>query len=134
MMLTITASSCITLLHSAKHLTRGIHINNITSRWVFTARLHPRSKCPQLGMPVESRAQFRVPNVPRSLISERAPFRIYQHAQCRVFLMYLFAARLWLTLPQMGSSGVLWVRLSALVIAASTRCWRQRIALDGGVA
>jgi len=36
-------------------------------------------------MPAERRAQFRVPNVPRSRISERAPFGIYEHAQCRIF-------------------------------------------------
>ena len=36
-------------------------------------------------MAAERRAQLRVPNVPRSRISERAPFRIYEHAQCRVF-------------------------------------------------
>jgi len=36
-------------------------------------------------MPAERRAQFRFPNVPTSRISERAPFRIYEHAQCPVF-------------------------------------------------
>jgi len=36
-------------------------------------------------MPAERRAQFRVPNVPRSQIYEHAQFRIYEHAQCQVF-------------------------------------------------
>jgi len=40
---------------------------------------------PQFGMPAERRAQFQVPNIPRSRISEHAPFRINEHAQCRVF-------------------------------------------------
>ena len=55
------------------------------SRLDFTDRLRPMSECPQFGMPAERRAQFRVPNVPRSRISESAPFGIYEHAQCRVF-------------------------------------------------
>ena len=45
----------------------------------------PRSECPQFRMHAERRAQFRVPNVPRCRISERAPFRIYKHAQCGLF-------------------------------------------------
>ena len=45
-----------------------------TSRLVFTARLCPQVRMPQFGMPAERRAQFRVPNVPRSRISERATF------------------------------------------------------------
>jgi len=61
------------------------HTERQTSRLVFTARLRPQVRMPQFGMPAERRAQFRVPNVPTSRISERAPFRIYEHAQCRVF-------------------------------------------------
>ena len=53
--------------------------------WFLRPHCAPRSECPQFGMPAERRAQFRVPNMPRSRISERAPFRIYEHAQCRVF-------------------------------------------------
>jgi len=97
-----------------------------TSRLVFTSRLRPRSECPQFGMPAERRAQFRVPNVPRSRISERAPFQIYEDSQCRVFertslqSAYVIPCR-----QQMGSSAVLRARRSALVLAASTRClWR----------
>ena len=37
------------------------------------------------GPPAERRAQLRVPNVPRSRISERDLFRIYEHAQCLDF-------------------------------------------------
>jgi len=36
-------------------------------------------------MLAERHVQFQVTNVPRSQISERAPFGIYEHAQCRVF-------------------------------------------------
>ena len=85
--------------------------------------VHPRSKCPQFGMPAERRAQFRVPNMPRSRISELAPFRIYEHAKCGVFertclqRAYVIPCR-----QQMGSSTVLQARRSALVLAASTRC------------
>jgi len=72
-------------------------------------------------MLAERRAQFRVPNVPRSRISERAPFRIYEHAQCRVFertsLQRVYVIPCW---QQMGSSAVLRARRSALVLAAST--------------
>jgi len=52
-------------------------------------------------MRAKRRAQFRVPNVPRSRISERAPFRIYEHAKCGVFehTCNLFAERLCYTLP-----------------------------------
>ena len=53
--------------------------------WFSRPDCAPRSECPQFRMPVERCAQFRVPNVPRSRISERAPFRIYEHAQCWVF-------------------------------------------------
>jgi len=81
---------------------------------------------PQVGMPVERRAQFRVPNVPRSLISECAPFRFFLWTRpMSSFRTYLFAALLCHSLPQMGSSAVPRVRRSALVIAARTRCWRR---------
>jgi len=53
--------------------------------WFLRPDCAPRSECPQIRMPAERRAQLRVSNVPRSRISERAPFRIYEHAQCRVF-------------------------------------------------
>ena len=53
--------------------------------WFLRPDCAPRSECPQFGMPAEHRALFRVLNVPRSQISERAPFWIYEHAQCRVF-------------------------------------------------
>jgi len=84
-------------------------------------------------MPAERRAQFRVPNVPRSQISERAPFRIYEHAQCRVFertclqRAYVIPCR-----QQMGSSAVLRARRSALVLAASTRCSRRASSIGRG--
>jgi len=103
----------------------------ITSRLVFTARLRPRSECPQLRS--ERRAQFRVPNVPRCRISERAPFRIYDHAQCRVFgrtslqRAYVIPCR-----QQMGSSAVLRARRSALVLAASMRCLRRAHSIGRG--
>jgi len=45
----------------------------------------PTSECPSFGIPAERRAQIRVPNVPRSRIAERAPFRIHEHAEYRVF-------------------------------------------------
>ena len=102
----------------------------ITSRLVFTARLRP-----QVRMPAKRRAQLRVPNVPRSRISERALFWINEHAQCRVFgrtslqRAYVIPCR-----QQMGSSAVLRARRSALVLAASTRACGGRIALDGVVA
>ena len=73
-------------------------------------------------MPAERRAQFRVRNVLRSRISELAPFRIYEHAQCRVFQRtclqrtYVIPCR-----HQMGSSAVLRARRSALVLAAKHR-------------
>jgi len=53
--------------------------------WFLRPDCAARSECPQFGMPAERRAQFRVPNVPISQISERALFRIYEHAQCREF-------------------------------------------------
>jgi len=52
--------------------------------WFLRPDCAPRSECPQFGMPAERHAQFHVANVPRSRISECAPFRIYEHAQCRV--------------------------------------------------
>ena len=73
-------------------------------------------------MPAERRAQFRVSNVHRSRISERTPFRIYEHAQCRVFertslqRAYVIPCR-----QQMRSSAVLQARRSALVLAAKHR-------------
>jgi len=63
-----------------------------TRRLVFTARLRPRSECPQFGMSAERRAQLRVPNVPRSRISERAPFRIYEHAHVEFLSVRLCSA------------------------------------------
>ena len=72
-------------------------------------------------MPAERRAQFRVPNVPRSLISERAPFRIYEHAQCRDFeRTSLQRAYVIPCQQQIGSSAVLRARRIALVLAAWT--------------
>jgi len=84
-------------------------------------------------MPAERRAQFRVTKVPRSRISERAPFRIYEHAQCRVFERTSLQ-RTCHTLPQMGSSVVLWARRSELVLAASTRYLRRAHSFGQGVA
>jgi len=67
----------------------------------------PRSECLQFGMPAERRAQFRVPNVPRSRISEEAPFRICEHAQCRVLeRTSLQRAYVIPCQQQMGSSAV----------------------------
>jgi len=86
-------------------------------------------------MSVERRAQFRVPNVPRSRISERAPLRIYEHAQCRVFQRtclqraYVIPCRKWGvrcptgTLQRNGDCSE-----HAVLLAGG------RIALDGGVA
>ena len=53
--------------------------------WFLRPDCAPRSEFPQFGMPAKRRAQFRVPNVSRSRITKRAPFRIYEHAQCGVF-------------------------------------------------
>ena len=84
------------------------------------------SECHQFEMPTKRRAQFRVPNMPRSRISERVPFRIYEHAQCPVFkrtslhCAYGIPCR-----QQMGSSALLWARHSALVLAASTWCLQR---------
>jgi len=36
-------------------------------------------------MPAKRRAEFRVPNMPRSRISECTPFWIYEHSQCQFF-------------------------------------------------
>jgi len=80
---------------------------------------------PQFGMSAERRAQFRVPNVPSSRISKRAPFRIYEHAQWRVFVCTsLQRAYVIPCQQQMGSSAVLRARRSALVLAARTGVWR----------
>ena len=87
-----------------------------TSRLVFTARLRP-----QVRMPAECPAQFRVLKMAKTRISERTPFSIYENAQCRVFertslqRAYVIPCR-----QQMGSSA-----RSALVLAASTRCLRR---------
>jgi len=95
---------------------------------VFTARLIGPNALPQFGMPAERRAQLRVPNVPRSRISERAAFRIYEHAQCRVFertslqRAYIIPCR-----QQMASSAVL-----RLVLAASTSCLRRTHSIGRG--
>ena len=81
----------------------------------------PRSECPQFGMPAERRAQFRVPDVPWSRMSERDPFRIYEHAQCRVFeRTSLQRAYVIPCQQQMVSSAVLRACLNALVLAAWT--------------
>ena len=107
--------------------------NKQTSRFVFTARLLPRSECSQFGMPDERLAQLRVPNVPRSRISERAPFRIYEHAQYWVFeRTSLHSAYVIPWRQQMGSSAVLRARRSALVLAASTRCLRREHSIGQG--
>jgi len=61
--------------------------------------------------------------MPRSRISERAAFRIYEHAQCRVFertslqRVYVIPCR-----QQMVSSAVLRARRRALMLAATTGC------------
>jgi len=95
--------------------------------WFLRPDCAPRSKCPQFGMPAERRAQLRVPNVPRSLISECAPFQIYEHAQCRVFeRTYLQRAYIIPCWQQMGSSAVL-----RLVLAASTCCLRRAHSIGG---
>jgi len=93
--------------------------------WFLRPDCTPRS--------AERRAQFRVPNVPRSRITERAPFRIYEHAKCGVFertclqRAYVIPCR-----QQMGSSAVLRARRSALVLAASTRCLRRAHSIGRG--
>jgi len=73
-------------------------------------------------MPVERRAQCRVPNVPRSRISEHAPFQIYEHAQCQVFertcLQRAHVIPCW---QQMGLTAVLWACRSVLVLPAKHR-------------
>jgi len=53
--------------------------------WFLRLDCASMSECPQFGMPAERHAQFQVPNMPRSRISERAPVQIYEHTQCRVF-------------------------------------------------
>ena len=83
---------------------------------------------PEFGKPAERRAQFWVPNVPRSWISERAPFRIYEHSQCRVFertplqCAYVIPCR-----QQMGSSAVLRARVLEVWtgVASVLALWRQ---------
>jgi len=94
--------------------------------WFLRPNCAPRSECPQFGMPAERRAQFQVPNVHRSRISESAPFRIYEHAHCRVFeRTSLLCAYVIPCQQQIGSSAVLQLRCSALVLAASTWCLRR---------
>ena len=66
--------------------------------WFLRLDYAPRSECPQFGMPAERRAQFRVLNVPSTRISERAPFWIYEHAQCGVFECTCLQ-RVYVTLP-----------------------------------
>jgi len=79
------------------------------------------------------RTSCPIPNVPRSRISERAPFRIYEHGQCQVFertslhRAYVIPCR-----QQMGSSAVLRTCRSAFVLAASTRCLRQAHSIGRG--
>jgi len=68
-----------------KSVTNKHKQTNIRAGWFLRPDCAPRSEYPQFGMPVERRAQFRVLNVRRFRISERVPFRIYEHAQCRVF-------------------------------------------------
>jgi len=87
-------------------------------------------------MPAECRAQFRVPNVPKSPISERAPSRIYEHAQCRVFertslqRAYVIPRR-----QQMVSSAVPRAHHSMFwCLQRAHGACGGRIALDGGVA
>jgi len=106
---------------------------NRQAGWFLRPDCALRSECPQFGMPAERRAEFRVPNVPRSRINERAPFRIYEHAQCRFFertslqRAYVIPCR-----QQMGSSAVLRARRSALVLATSTRCLRRAHSIGRG--
>jgi len=91
------------------------------------------SECPQFGMPAERRAQFRVPNVPRSRILERAPFRIHERAQFRVFERtslqhaYVIPCR-----QQMWLSAVLRARRSTVVLSGSTRCLRRAHSIGPG--
>jgi len=61
---------------------KNIHWHMEQAGWFLRPDCTRRSEYPQFGMPAERRAQFRVPNVPRSRISKRAPFRIYEHTQC----------------------------------------------------
>jgi len=95
---------------------------------VFTARLRP-----QVRMPAERRAQFRVVNVPRSRISERAPFWIYEHDQCRLFEHTSLQRAYVIPCPQqMEWSAVLRARRSTLVLAASTWCLRRAHSIGRG--
>jgi len=108
------------LVHSSNHCTNNKEVIQ-QAGWFLRPDCAPRSKCPQFRMPIECRAQFRVPNVPRSQISECSPFRSYEHAQCRVFeCTSLQRAYVIPCQQQMGLSAVLWARRSALVFAAWT--------------
>jgi len=106
-----------------------------TRRLVFTAQLRPRSECPQFGMPAERHPQFRVPNMPRSRISEHAPFRIYEHAHVEFLNVPVCSA------PMSYLAGSKWGRPLCYGHAAACWCLQRargacggRIALDGGVA
>ena len=98
--------------------------------WFLRPDWAPSSECPQFGMPAERRAQLRVPNVPRSRISERAPFRIYEHAQCRVF------ERTSLQAPISYLAGSKWGRPLCYdwCLQRARAAYGGRIALDMGVA
>jgi len=112
-------------------VTCTISVPSVTRiRLVFMARLRP-----QVWMPAERRAQFRVPNVPRSRISKRAPFRIFEHAQCGVF------ERTCLQRTYVVHCRSKWGRPLCYGHAAARWClqWARgacggRVALDGGVA
>jgi len=80
-----------------------------------------RTSCP---IPSSERAQipnFRTRSIPNLWTRPMSSF-----------WTYLFAVRLCHTLPQMGSSSVLRVRRSALVLAASTRWWRRAHSIGWG--
>ena len=84
-------------------------------------------------MIAKRRAQFRVPNVPRSQISERAEFEIYEHTQCQVFERtslqhaYVIPCHKWGHLLCYRHAEARW----CLQRARGACGWR--IALDGGV-
>jgi len=102
--------------------------------WFLRPDCAPRSECPQFGMPAKRHAQFHVPNVPTSRISERTSFRIYEHAQCRVFRhtslqrAYVIPCHKWGRLLCYGHDAARWG-----LQRAGGACG-GRIALDGGVA
>jgi len=96
-----------------------------TSLLVFTARLWPQVRMPPVLNARRTLCPF--PNLPISRNSERDPFRIYEHAQCRLFertsLQRAYV---------MGSSAVLRARRSTLVLAASKRCLRRAHSIGRG--